>query len=470
MMKKNLIFLAVFLLPIISAADTTSVFLLSDFYKQILLYHPVARQAELLSEEAQQEIRLSRGNFDPKLISKFYEKEFKGSHYFTTWDNALKIPTWFGIDIKAGFEKNTGEYVNRESVTPGNGLSYIGVSIPIGQGLIIDQRRATLQQAKLLARMAEASKVSMINKLLLEASKDYWDWAFYFQQWQLYNYGYDLAILRFNGVKERAEQGDLPAIDTIEAKIQMQTRAVMLKQAKLEYQNASLILSNHLWTTSDTPVEITDDVIPPDDISAEMNLPQDSIDHLMDMAKKNHPDLIKIAVKQEQLDIERRYLADKFKPKLNLEYNLLQQGFPVDEVAFDGAYYTNNYKFGFSFEYPIFLRQERGKFQLNKLKRISTDFDQQQQGREIINEIQSHYNTMLFLQEQIELQEEMLVNAIALRNGEQSLFENGESSLFLINSREMNLISSQIKLFELKTKYAKAKANLAWAAGISNLF
>lgn len=469
-MKKYLIILAVFLLPIISVADTTNVFLLSDFYKQILLYHPVARQAGLLSEQAQQEIRLSRGNFDPKLVSKFYEKEFKGSHYFTTWDNALKIPTWFGIDIKAGFEKNTGEYVSRESVTPDNGLSYIGVSVPIGQGLLIDQRRATLQQAKLLERMAEASKVSMINKLLLEASKDYWDWAFYFQQWQLYNYGYDLAILRFNGVKERAEQGDLPAIDTIEAKIQMQTRAVMLKQAQLEYQNASLILSNYLWTVSDTPVEITDEVIPPDDISAEINLAHDSIDHLMDLAKRNHPELIKIDVKQEQLEIERRYLADKFKPKLNLEYNLLQQGFPVDEAAFDGAYFSNNYKFGFSFEYPIFLRQERGKFQINKLKQISTDFEQQQQGREIVNEIQTHYNTMLLLKDQIELQEEMLVNAIALRNGEQSLFENGESSLFLINSREMNLISSQIKLFELKTKYAKAKAYLAWAAGISNLF
>lgn len=469
-MKKYLIILAVFLLPIISVADTTNVFLLSDFYKQILLYHPVVRQAGLLSEQAQQEIRLSRGNFDPKLVSKFYEKEFKGSHYFTTWDNALKIPTWFGIDIKAGFEKNTGEYVSRESVTPDNGLSYIGVSVPIGQGLLIDQRRATLQQAKLLERMAEASKVSMINKLLLEASKDYWDWAFYFQQWQLYNYGYDLAILRFNGVKERAEQGDLPAIDTIEAKIQMQTRAVMLKQAQLEYQNASLILSNYLWTVSDTPVEITDEVIPPDDISAEINLAHDSIDHLMDLAKRNHPELIKIDVKQEQLEIERRYLADKFKPKLNLEYNLLQQGFPVDEAAFDGAYFSNNYKFGFSFEYPIFLRQERGKFQINKLKQISTDFEQQQQGREIVNEIQTHYNTMLLLKDQIELQEEMLVNAIALRNGEQSLFENGESSLFLINSREMNLISSQIKLFELKTKYAKAKAYLAWAAGISNLF
>lgn len=470
MMKNYVIILAVFIIPAISFADTTNVFLLSDFHKQILLYHPVAKQAELLSEQAQQEIRLSRGNFDPKLISEFYEKEFKGSHYFSTWDNALKIPTWFGIDIKAGFEKNTGDFVSPERLTPDNGLSYIGVSVPLGQGLLIDERRATLQQAKLLERMAEAGRVGMINKLLLEASKDYWDWTFYYQQWQLYNYGYDLALIRFNGVKEQAEQGDLPAIDTIEAKIQMQTRALMVKQAKLEYQNASLILSNHLWTVSNTPLELTDEVIPPVEISAEVHLPLDSLQQLMDLAKRNHPELLKINVKLEQLEIERRFLADKFKPKINLEYNVIQQGFPVDEEAFDGAHFSNNYKFGFSFEYPIFLRQERGKFQLNKLKQISTNFDQRQFGREIINEIQTHYNTMLVLQDQIELQEEMLVNAVALRNGEQNLFENGESSLFLINTREMNLISNQVKLFELKTKYSKTKAMLAWAAGISQIF
>lgn len=467
---KCLFLLVGLLIPALSQADTTKIFLLSDFYAQILLYHPVAKQAELLSKQAQQEIRLARGSFDPKLISKFYEKQFKGSHYFSVWDNALKVPTWFGVEIKAGFEKNTGEFVSSEKITPANGLSYIGVSVPIGQGLLIDERRATLQQAKLLDRMADASKVSLINKLLLQAAKDYWDWTFYFQQWQLYDYGYDLALIRFNGVKERAEQGDLPAIDTVEAKIQVQSRAVMVDQAKLEYQNASLILSNYLWTVSNTPVEITGEIIPPDEISAEAHLPLDSLQLLMAMAIENHPELLKINLKQEQLEIERRFLADKFKPKINLEYNILQQGFPIGEVAFDGAYLGNNYKLGFSFEYPIFLRQERGKFQLNKLKQINADLDQQQFGREIINEIQTHYNTMLVLQGQIKLQDEMLINATALRNGEQDLFDIGESSLFLINTREMNLISNKVKLFELKTKYSKAKALLAWAAGTSYKF
>jgi len=69
------------------------------------------------------------------------------------------------------------------------------------------------------------------------------------------------------------------------------------------------------------------------------------------------------------------------------------------------------------------------------------------------------------LEEQLLLQERMVANALTLRNGEQTRFENGESSLFLINSREAKLLDAQVKLYSLRTKYAKARTTLYWAAG-----
>ena len=38
-----------------------------NFYAALLRNHPVAKQADLLSDFARQEMRLARGNFDPKL-------------------------------------------------------------------------------------------------------------------------------------------------------------------------------------------------------------------------------------------------------------------------------------------------------------------------------------------------------------------------------------------------------------------
>ena len=64
------------------------------------------------------------------------------------------------------------------------------------------------------------------------------------------------------------------------------------------------------------------------------------------------------------------------------------------------------------------------------------------------------------------IQEVLVNNAATLRNAEQIRFENGESSLFLVNTRERSLIDAQIKLAEIKSKYAKAKVELQWASGI----
>lgn len=450
--------------PVVLMADSTRVFTLDDFYSQILRHHPVAKQAALLSETAKQEIRMARGLLDPQISSKFYKKELGGDNYYTLWDNTLKIPIWYGTDIKVGFERNSGINVNGENLTPSDGLSYIGITVPLGQGLVIDERRAAIQQAKLLEGLAEADKITLINKLLLQAAKEYWNWMFAYHQWQLYEHGYQLAVFRFNGVKERVLQGDLPAIDSVEAKIEMQNRQVMMNQSQVAYQNASLMVSNYLWTEHNTPLEITDGIIPlaePENAAMQ----PDSLKNLINAARTNHPELIRLRVKQQQLDIERKYLADKFKPKINLEYNLIQKGFPLGNTAFDNVYSTNNYKFGFNFHFPIFLRNERGKLQINKLKQVETDLAQQQSTREILNQIQATYNELLALDEQMQLQEEMVINAELLRNGEQQLFDNGESSLFLINAREMNLISNQVKLYALKAKYAKAKATLQWAAG-----
>lgn len=450
------------------SADSTRVFTLNDFYGQILRHHPVARQAALLDEKARQEIRVARGLLDPKISSKYYEKELGGKNYFSLWDNSLKIPIWYGTDIKAGFERNRGQNLNPENSTPSGGLSYIGLSVPLGQGLIIDERRAVIRQAKLMKDLAKAEQISMINKLLLQAAKDYREWVLAYQQRQLYGEGYELAFFRFESVKERVIQGDLPPIDTVEAKMEVQNRKAMLAGSLVMYKNAALVVSNYLWTEENAPLEINDEALVPETAAPEEEiLQQDSLLNLLEVAKVNHPELMKLRVKQEQLGIERKYLADKFKTKISLEYNLIQPGFPVQQEVFAGAYIPDNYTLGFSFNFPLFLRTERGKLQLNKIKQSETGLEQQQSAREIQNQIRSYYNDLVALKEQVELQEEITENALLLRNGEQNLFNNGESSLFLINSREMKLISHQVKLSELKAKYAQTKAMLAWAAGVS---
>lgn len=453
-----------------AAGDSVRVMNLAAFTARILKFHPVASQAGLLGEAAKQEIRMTKGLLDPTASAKFYSKEFKGKSYYDMWDSRLTVPVWWGTDIRAGYERNVGAFVDGQDVTPSSGLTYLGITVPLGQGLLIDQRRSAIRQARMLTKAAEAERVKIINKLLLQANKDYWDWSFSYQKLQWHSFAYRLADTRFQMVKERVMQGDLAPLDSIEAGVELQNRLITLRQSTLELKNARLIISNYLWGENETPFEIDSLVVPEALLSTIRFDRTDSLKGLLSFAQTNHPELIKLDVKIKQLDIERKFNADKLKPKLNLEYNLLSEGTPFADPIFPGNFisngaYANQYKFGMSFSYPLFLRQERGKLGLTKIKLRQTRLDFLQTNREINNQILASYNELITLRDQLKDQEKLTIQAAALRDGEQKRFDNGESSFFLVNTRENALISQQVKLAEFRAKTAKSQAFLLWAAG-----
>nr|WP_246398821.1 TolC family protein [Hymenobacter luteus] len=450
--------------------DSGQVFTLTDLLNYVALRHPVARQAGLLPERALQEVRYARGLFDPAATSKYYGKTFKGKEYFHDWDTQLRIPVWYGLDVKAGFERGVGAYVNPENYTSPAGLSYIGLSVPLAQGLLIDERRAAVRQAQALQGLAEAERRGALNKLLLQAAKDYWEWSLNYQRLQLLDRNAGLASVRFQAVRQRVLLGDLAAIDSVEALTEVQNRQATLSQARVQFRNATLLLSNYLWNEQQQPLDLPPAAVPqplpgPTDWRT---LPPDSVAVLAQQAQQIHPDLQKSRAKISQLSVERRLLSNKLLPKLTLDYNLLQAGQPFNPekaASLSGSYLENNYKLGVSFAYPLLLRQERAKLQLNRLKTREAELDLQQDSREVQTTVRSVANDWEALREQLSLQERVVRNAELLRNGEQIRFENGESSVFLINSREASLVSARVKLAELQSKYAQTQATLRWAAG-----
>jgi outer membrane protein len=446
--------------------DTLKVFGLEDLYGLIANTHPVVKQANLLSESARQEIRIARGGFDPKLSSQLYRKEFGGKTYYNTWDSYLSIPVWLGTDIKIGHERTHGVNLNPENTTPATGLNYAGISVPVGQGLFIDQRRATLRQAQLFQEIAEADRLKLINKITLDAAKDYWDWFYAYRQYIAMLDGFRLAEVRFRAIKERVRYGDLAPIDTLEAKIFLQDRNVQLQQAQVDIQNARIRLSNYLWNEDMVPLELDPSLIPDTSFRLFTNLTGTTLEQMLNFASEKHPDLIKLDFKLKQLDVEQRLAREMLKPVINLQYNLLQNG-SMQQNDINQTFLTNNYKLGVQFLFPLFLRKERGKLQLTNAKITSAEYERMNRNREIRSSVQSTYNELVNMEQLLATQAQMLQNYQVLWRSEVMKFEAGESSLFLINSRETKLIEAQVKLASLQSKYLKAKATMIWAAGLS---
>lgn len=465
-------FIKIFLLLLCgqgASAQDSLVYSYRDYYEQILNHHPVIKLSGLVTESAQRELLIAKGGLDPSIQGTFDRKVYKDKKYFDRGDVFLKVPLWLGgADLKLGYDRNVGETLSDDVFTGPEGISYIGLTVPIGRGLVIDSRRATLQQARVFQDLADAERVKMINKIILTAAKDYWNWYFSFRQYELSIDFYDLASVRYNATRQRAELGEAAAIDTVEALVTLQDRQVTLDQAILELRNAKLLLSNHLWSQDQVPLELPDDAIP--QLSVGRILAENELDQLLQLARQRHPELIKFEFKREQLRIDERLGREMLKPSLNLNAAALYKGLTLDgsESKTGFSNLGNNYKFMVDLYFPLFLRKERGKLQQIRIKQLQNDLDQKQVQREVLNEVNAAFNDVKTLEAQIRTQEAAARNQELLLEAEETKFELGESSLFLVNSRESKLNEFRVKVASLRSKYEKALAVLLFASGVGS--
>ncbi len=468
------IFICIFFIaPSLYAQNDTSVLTFDRFYRQVIAYHPVVSQARLLTEQAKAELRSARGAFDPSVEVDFRNKTSGGNNTYTYFTPELKIPTLVGIDLKGGLEKTSGLNINPEqgkydintNSYKGYDMWYGGLSLPLLQGLVFDQRRASLKQAYLLQNLAEAEQIKTINKLLLEAAKDYWDWYMAYQKILLIQSNTQLAATRLNFIKERIKTGEEKPIDSVEASIEYQRREVLLNEAQLDFLNSGQKLAVHLWGENNQPLNLKAGLIPDINENTIVSLSSDSVQQLISTSNNVHPELLKLRNKTEMLNIERKLNIEMIKPRLTVDYIPFRS---YTNGVSDGVnnIFQNNYKFGLSFYSPLFLRKERGKLMATNYKLKQLAFETQFTQREVNNAILISYNELQNLEKLIGLQETLVKNSELLRNAEEIRFNSGESSLFLVNQRERNLIETQTKMVELKAKYAKAKITLQWNTGI----
>lgn len=444
--------------------NDTSLVSFEVFMEIVQTNHPLSKQADLQIESGAANLLKARGNFDPLLKSQYDQKQFDGKNYFRLNTNEIKIPTGLGLEFKAGYDNNQGSFVNPENQLPDNGLAYAGIAIPLGKGLLFDERRQAVRQAEVYQRATELERTIMVNQLIFDASKSYWNWYSAWNTYEIFDEAVQLAEFRFRGIKQSFIQGDLPAIDTLEAFILVQNRQLSRNEASITLQKSRLEASNFLWSEDLEPVMLVDKAVPikHSDLSIENPIDESLMASIISNVDQSHPKLLLYYNKLENLEFERRMKAEKIKPKLNINYNLLNQSIGNNPIE---GFSTNDYKWGFEFSMPLLLRKGRGDLKLTKIKINQTDLVRQQKSLEIRNKIKSYQVEIDNIFEQIALFRKAVNNYQAMLNGEKRKFEEGESSLFLVNSRETSLITAEVKLIELLGKYKKAQAGLLLAMG-----
>jgi outer membrane protein TolC len=455
---RNYIFFIVFLLSgsAFSQNSLDSILTLGEYLGYVKTYHPIVKQANLIINESEAKLLKARGAFDPKLEVDYDRKKFKNTEYYDKLKAAFKMPTWYGVEFKANFEENTGDFLNPEFSVPTEGLYSAGVSVSLARGFLINDRMAMLKQAKLFTQQAKADQQLLVNQILYEASITYFKWLKSYRNKQVYNSFLTNAKLRFDGIKASYREGERAAIDTLEARLALNTRKLDLEKARITYVKSSLELSNFLWLNDNTPVEIKESINPDtqtvtliDDVLKVTGFDSEGFD------VDTHPKLRSLDFKYESLELNKRLRQNMLLPQIDLQYNFLSQ--TPDEV---GTFNTQNYKAGLNISFPLFLRKERGNLRLAKLKLQDLEFEIVTTRVALKNKIDAVTQEIDSYVLQNELTEELVNDYQVMLQAEERKFFLGESSLFLVNSREAKLIENTIKAIDLENKYFKTKASL----------
>lgn len=428
----------------------------NEYLGYVKKYHPIAKQAELAISMGQANLMKSRGGFDPKIEVDYARKEFKGLEYYDELNATFKIPTWYGIDLKGNFEQNAGEFLNPAETVPTDGLYSAGVSVSLGRGSWINERMATLKQAKFFREQTKADRDLLVNQILFDASLTYFDWLQAYRDSKVFANFLNNAQIRFVGIKKSAMVGEIAAIDTVEAKIAVQSRALELEQANVRFRNKSLELSNFLWLNNDLPLELQPNVIPEEDIASDIDTTLEILGKPLDsFTVENHPKLRALGFKIDGLQVDKRLKTNKLLPTIDVDYNFL-----TESPRVINSFVTDEYKGGVTFGLPIFLRKERGDLRLAKIKLQDAQFEFDNAQIEIRNKVFAIYNELDSFQNQNVLIDDIVGNYRVLLAAEERKFSFGESSLFLINSRESKLIDAVLKQNAVQNKYYSAKAKL----------
>jgi outer membrane protein TolC len=428
-------------------------------------FHPVIKQSFLQNEISKNELVAAKGIFDPSIQLSNQEKTFDNKLYYKYNTMELKVPLWYGIDIKAGTENNIGDKID-PSLTKNNS-AFVGVSIDPFRGIIVDKRNNIVKQAKNIVELTKNEQLLVINDLLLDAATAYWNWVNAYNVNSILNKTVKNNKERYEVVKKSFVSGDRAPVDTTEALAQLQSFEIMQTQSEVELQKARLELSNFFWQENGSPYEMEEVIAPVNSFELAKITATDigKLDELVEQALKFHPKIKMLNNKSTILDIEKRLKTVELFPSLKLNYNALDNNLNSFNWNVNT---TNNFKYGVSLSMPLFQRQARGDIAKTKNKIEDLNWDKKYIGYEIENKVKSSFAEFHAYKQQIKTNEAVVSANKLLLDTENTKFQMGESSLFLINSRELKFIETELKQITLKVKFYNSIYKNLWSIGSLN--
>jgi outer membrane protein TolC len=429
---------------------------IEEYLSWVIQEHPLTANAKLLTEKGNAQWLQTKGLFDPVLTSKWKNKFYSDKNYYQQSTTTLEVPTPFAVGLNAQLDFNNGAFINPEDVIPNNGLASIGISLPVLQGLIIDERRMAKQRAERIQAMSELETTIAINELLFQSCEFYLDWLISEKKVSIQNGLLQAANQRHEATKARFLGGDRAALDTLESFIQKETRKQQFQDATLE--NIKVRLAMVAFKNNQNKSSILNKTIIPEPTAFQKITSVLFSSPEIERQFQQHPEIIWYQTKADILLIEQKWKKEQLKPKLNLEYNFLNK--PIENSAY--SFSTENYKWGVDFSIPLLLREARGDLKMQQVKILENQNNLLWKKQQILQKIEYLQTQQTIMRQQFSIAQQNSLNGEKLLQGENIKFNNGESSVFLVNQRENYYLDQQQKALDYERKWIQSHVELRY--------
>lgn len=429
-------------MPIVKAFANDTLYL-EKYLDLVIENHPLIQKADINNDIAVAEILKGKGALDPKIYSDFDRKQFDDIDYFTVWNSEAKIPTTLPVDFSLGYERNDGVFLNSENSVPQHGLVYGTINVSLLRGFLFDKQRFNIQSAELKGLKSQLEREIIIREIIFQAINTYLDWASVDRSVTLSREFLNLINERHQNVIQLFLNGDSPAVDTIESRLNLNSVEKILLESRSKLVKANQNLSLFIWNANGQPLELNSGIKP-------MTLNQLIIE-LREMSMLVSPNfnvdplVAKIDNDTRLIELDTKLERENLKPQLDLKYNTILN---LGKDEFDPSFTFNDYKYGVSFQYPILNRKSKGQLRINESLSQQNELDK----IEYLGRLNNKYLGLLSLEV---IQDDILVVAIEKLGNSQLLYEAellkfdlGESSVFLLNSRERKLLEAQTELIK----------------------
>jgi outer membrane protein TolC len=438
---------------------------LATFVRRVAAHHPTTRQARLLVDQARAELRVARGAFDPTLGASWERKTLGATEYYDYTTAALTLPTPLGVDVKLAYERADGRYASPDRRTPSGGLVTAGLSIPLGQRVLTDERRTALAVARTLRDVADAERDALVNRVLLQAVRDYARWYEGTRRADVARDGVALAEFRLAAVRRRVAAGEAAPLDTIEASLEARRRQVQLVEAEQAVFAARIAAEVHLWDERGLPDSLPAAAAPSDALPPSAAPTEGALAELIAASTRAHPDVLRAEARVEQAVAQQRLAAQQQIPFAAAEVAALAPVQGAESALVPAAGAASDMKLALTARTPLLFLRERGRADLASTRVDQLRLDRDRARREVAAAARTAANDVDGVARSIAAQRSAVDQAQLLLRGEQLRFEAGESTLFLVNARERVVLDERLRLASLEARALTARAELAMGVG-----